>query len=56
LRKQGLDVVVRIGARREADFSAHAWIERDGQPLTSARDDSRTFTDVLSTERFDARH
>src|SRR5688572_18541268 len=38
LRRRGLNVVVRIGARREADFSAHAWIERDGQPLTAAHD------------------
>jgi hypothetical protein len=55
LRRRGFDVVVRIGARREADFSAHAWIERDGQPLTSARNDSRTFTAVVSTERFGPR-
>jgi hypothetical protein len=50
LRRRGVDVVVKIGTRTEAEFSAHAWIESNGLPLTSARDGERTFTTVLSSE------
>jgi hypothetical protein len=51
LRRRGVDVVVKIGARTETKFFAHAWIERNGLPLTSAQDGERTFTTVLSSEK-----
>jgi hypothetical protein len=47
LRRRGVDVVVRIGARRKPSFSAHAWIERDGQPLTTTQVDGHDFAVVL---------
>ena len=55
LRRCGFDVLVRIGARREPGFAAHAWIERDGQPLTPAQVDGHDFTVVLGSEQFDGK-
>jgi hypothetical protein len=55
LRRCGCDVLVRIGARRKPGFAAHAWIERDGQPLTPAHDGAGRFTAVLSSDRLKAR-
>ena len=54
LRRCGVDVVVKIGARTETPFSAHAWIESNGVPLTSTRDGERPFTTVLSSEKLRA--
>ena len=37
LRRRGVSVEIRIGARKEADrFEAHAWVEFDGKVLNEA--------------------
>lgn len=36
LARQGISTDLRIGIRREGDFAAHAWIERNGVALNEA--------------------
>jgi hypothetical protein len=33
LRRRGISATLVIGARREPEFSAHAWIEHGGRPI-----------------------
>jgi hypothetical protein len=44
LRRRGIDAVLRIGVRKEAEqFQAHAWVEYRGAVLNDGRDVSEHF-------------
>jgi hypothetical protein len=49
LRRRGVDVVVKIGARRGSGFAAHAWLEYEGRPLTPDSDDGGPFTVMVGS-------
>ena len=49
LRGRGMDVVVKIGARRGSGFAAHAWLEYEGRPLTPDNDDGGPYTVMVGS-------
>jgi len=49
LRGRGMDVVVKIGARRGSGFAAHAWLEYEGRPLTPDSDDGGPYTVMVGS-------
>jgi hypothetical protein len=43
MRRRGVDGQLRIGVRLDQGFSAHAWVELDGEPVNDAPDVARHF-------------
>ncbi len=43
LRRKGMPAELRIGVRTQEGFTAHAWVEVDGQPVNDAPDVAERF-------------
>ena len=43
LRRRGVPAELRIGVQKQEGFSAHAWVELDGQPVNDAPDVAERF-------------
>jgi len=48
LRRRGVDVVVRIGARMDPGLSAHAWVELDGIALSDPQEVTERYVAITS--------